>query len=139
MLFEKIYKELLKYYTESINDVPRSLLGMKTSIIDLPEKEPYGFWVDRSGNFLEVDYQDHIGGLERIAKTAQQFLAKQGVKYTPTFRYSDLFDLGWMRVVLEYSTIHYELGIRQVPTPSQVKFLKILQETYDKESVEDSR
>lgn len=133
MLFEEFYKQ--KLLKESINVVPRKDLGMSTSILDLPDRKPYGFWVDRSGNFLEVGLQDHIGGLVKILNKAKMFLHNQGIEYVPKYTYRELLDQGWMRVVLGYSNVMYEMFPRQVMTPSQQKFLTILKEQYELDGI----
>ncbi len=134
MLFSEFYNHYIM--CESINDVPRKDLGMSTSILELPEDHvPYGFWVDRSGNFIEVKNKDHIGTLVRLVTNARRYLSNQDVEYNPKFLYSDLFNIGWCRVVMGNMYVMYEMGARQVATPSQIKFMNILMETYDKKGV----
>lgn len=130
MIFLEFFKKhILK---ESVNDVPRRVLGVSTSVVDLPDAQPYGFWVDRSGNFLRVGYQKHIEGLTSIVNKAKQFLQKQNVNYEPKYRYVDLLDLGWMRVVIGNNSVMYQMRSGQAVTPAQLRFVKTLQEMYDK-------
>jgi hypothetical protein len=133
MNFDELYKHLLTLYTENINNIPRKELGMSTTILDLPDNKPYGFWVDRSGNFAEVPYLGHIKTLERIVNHAVKFFRKEGLEYGPKYRYNELLDLGWARVVTEGKFVLYE--VQHVATPSQMKFFKILEETYDMQGI----
>jgi hypothetical protein len=135
MKFAEFYTQRL--INESINDVPRSVLGMSTSVVDLPDTQPYGFWVDRSGNFLRVGYQQHIEGLTSIVNKAKQFLHKQNVNYEPKYRYVDLLDIGWMRVVIGNSSVMYQMKSGQPATTAQLRFVKTLQEMYDKPYIVD--
>ncbi len=133
MNFDELYKHLLSLYTENINNIPRKDLGMSTTILELPDDKPYGFWVDRSGNYIVVPYQGHIKTLERIVNSATRWLRAHDVEYTPKYRYYDLLSLGWARVVTEGKFVLYE--VEHVATPSQAKFFKILQETYDLQAI----
>lgn len=133
MLFNEFYEQHV--IRESVNNVPRKDLGMSTSIVDLPERTPYGFWVDRSGNFLEVGREDHIGGLVSIVNKAKQFLQAQGVSYAPSYLYKDLLDLGWIRVMLSPRWVYYETAKGQIATSAQRRFLEDLKELYNKEGV----
>lgn len=135
LLFEKLYRELLDLYSENINSVPRNVLGMSTSVQDLPEHAPYGFWVDRSGNFMSLPYQGHEKGIKQVVDRTREFLKTQGVAYTPKYRYSDLLDPGWARVVTSGPYVEYELGVGNILTPSQKRFLEFINDLYDKQGV----
>lgn len=119
----------------ALDEVPRKALGMFTSVQDLPMEQPYGFWVDRSGNFIPVKVFGHGPAMENIIDKAEKILKKKGIDLNLPQRYGSLFGLGWMRVVIyehHDGVAHYEFGItRNKPTTSQMKFLKLLVDMYD--------
>lgn len=135
LLFEKLYRELIDLYSENINVVPRNVLGLSTSLQDLPTDAPYGFWVDRSGNFLVVPYLGHEKGIKQVVDRTKEYLKAQGEVYNPKYRYSDLFDAGWSRVVTSGPYVEYEVGIGNILTPSQKRFLDFINDLYDKKGV----
>ena len=133
MQFEKAYQQLMNYYMLNehvIDEVPRKILGMSTSVIDLPDEQPYGFWVDRSGNFLQVRRYGHDEGLAEIVTNAKNYLDEKGIKYMPRYNYEELFKIGWLRIVLGSDTIMWQMGNGK-PTSSQMKFMNILKEMYE--------
>jgi len=142
MLFKEFYNAYI--LQESIwTTIPRNVIGMSTSIQDLPDYVPYGFWVDRSGNFIEVSTCGHEDAIEDMASKIVTHL-KNNNESPSDFNigypaYSTLFNEGWMRVVTSPNSILYEMGPNHNPTPSQEKFLKILQETYEKQQIKRDR
>lgn len=114
-----------------LDEVPRKVLGMSTSVKGLPMDKPYGFWIDRSGNFLPVGWCGHDEGLDIIINKARKFLEKKGIQLNLSSSYNSLFKLGWLRVVCGYEYVHYETyNTNTQPTPSQMKFMKFISELY---------
>lgn len=119
-----------------IDEVPRDILGMSTSIMDLPtDSTPYGFWVDRSGNFLEVESYSHDVGVSKIVSRTKNYMDEKGIRYMPKYNYKELLGIGWCRVVISSVYVMYQMGEGYTLTTSQSKFLKILEENYEKEGV----
>ena len=131
------------FLTEDINKVPRNELGMFTSMVDLPDNPPYGFWIDRSGNFVPVKYEQHINVLDNIMKKYTKWCEKNGVEPMKSksrygYAYADLKDLGWARIVVLSEYIYYDLAEGHQLTQSQKKFLNFASEMYDKKGIMDS-
>jgi len=135
VLFDKLYERYLTYYLlkeDVIDEVPRKVLGMSTNVQDLPDETPYGFWVDRSGNFLQVRSYGHEEAIENIIQKASEFLKKKGIVFNPECRYSTMYSMGWMRVVISHSNVYFQTGsTNKQPTTSQMKFLKTVEMLYD--------
>jgi hypothetical protein len=143
MVFDKVYNRLLNYYLvmeNSINDVPRNIMGMNTTYDEFPVDAPYGFWVDRSGNWVVVGYQGHDNLGELIIRRADKYLKDKGLPpvdkgnndYDST--YTILFKSGFMRVTTGQHNCYYELyDPRQKPTTPQQKFLNMCKDMYGEE------
>lgn len=121
-----------------LNSVPRNLLGMETSYGNFPINQPYGFWVDRSGNWISVPYISHSPIALSIIRKANKYLKEKGVErvddYSP---YKPLYAEGWMRVQLTTSAVYYEFKpSNQIASTAQTKFLKICSEMYDIPDIE---
>ena len=144
-LFQETYNRIRDYYLlneDVMSEVPRRLLGMHTNVQGLPNEQPYGFWMDRSGNFIEVPWCGHEGIGKQILEAAKNFLKKKGIKYTPASKetYSALFALGWARVVVsDYANaIEYEMGkgeFAHTASTSQMKMMNFMKEFYEKNRV----
>lgn len=119
-----------------IDEVPRKILGMSTGINDLPTSNtPYGFWVDRSGNYLQVGRFGHDAGLSQIVSRTKNYMDEKGIRYMPNYQYMELLNIGWCRVIMANKNVMYEMAPNQNLTTSQSKFLKILQEMYSREGI----
>lgn len=146
--FEEFFKkETSEIIEEGFLDVPRKLLGMKTSVAELPDKAPYGFWVDKSGNYMETPPEGHFDQAQQILTKANKFLAKNGRNPIEVIDeddyYETLFREGWMRVVLPTAYYYegdmfYEMGKGEhanYPTNSQTKFLKFVRDLYGRREI----
>lgn len=136
MIFDKLFETYMKIYTlveHIVDTIPREVLGMSTSVRDLPDDAPYGFWVDRSGNFLQVKPFGHASGIDQIAHKTLKYLLDKGVKGHERlpYTYTCMFEMGWVRVVINNPSVVYEMGRkdRQL-TQSQKKFLEFISEFY---------
>lgn len=133
MLFKEFYNNFI---LEGVLDsVPRKVMDMSTSSKDLPEHEPYGFWMDKSGNFMAVRPYGHENALQRITSKAMFYLQDQGVKYRPSGTRRDLLDEGWLRIVLTKLGIYYQSNPNMEVTQSQLKMLNIMKEQYEKRGI----
>jgi hypothetical protein len=98
-------------------------------------EQPYGFWVDRSANFVPDKVFGHGAEMEKILEKATAILKKKGIDLNLPIRYGSLFGMGWMRVVIhpyDGGRVDYEFGITSnKPTISQMKFLQLLVDMYD--------
>lgn len=142
MLFEKTFQKLMNYYLlkESVlNDVPRNVMGMSTSVQDLPEHAPYGFWIDRSGNFIVVGQYSHENVGEDLIRKASNYLKTKGIHYSFNRNvYKSLFAMGWARVVTDYFDVLYEMGMGEdahTPSTAQMRLLNFMKDYYEKGSV----
>lgn len=139
-----------------LSGVRASILGLTTSQ-ELPSRPPYGFWVDRSGNYmvtegfssgghaqaakeiimLAYDYKDETGQLTRADERALNVALKKGF----TSLYEILEEVNFMHVVKSGSGGTYFYRVHNV-TPSQQKFLNNLTQTYgvtvEREKMHDS-
>lgn len=114
-------------------NIPNKVLGMQP-MDDLPEVSPYGFWVDKSGNFIEVKECRHEETAEGIVDRAFEYAREHNIdlQFTGHGPYTRMFSQGWMRVVSvnDYNDdIRYEMTTD--PSPHQIKFLKRIQELYN--------
>lgn len=133
----RTFAEFYNILNENVNAVPSKVLGMSNSTLDLPDYKPYGFWVDRHGNFIEVPRLDHLNIIKGITKAANKYYKENGIQYYTDPTYGEfLNNLGWCRVVMGHQAVLYEIGDGQTLSNSQLKFLKILQEHYELPNIE---
>jgi len=127
-----------------LSGVRPSILGLTVSQ-ELPQRPPYGFWVDRSGNYKSTagfssgghaqaakeiimaayDYKDETGQLTRDDERALNVSLKKGFSAL----YVVLEEMNFMHVVKSGSGEAYFYKVDSV-TPSQQKFLNNLTQTY---------
>lgn len=120
------FSKFFQLFLERQND-----LKIYNSIVRLPMSKPYGFWMDRHGNFAVVN-----GGMGEHERVGEQILnsvgaiAKKGI-------YDTLFSLGWVRIVLVRGKTFYEAGIGQRLAPIQKRNLDFINDFYDMGGVEE--
>lgn len=102
-----------------------------TSITRLPMNKPYGFWMDRHGNFVIVN-----GGMGEHERIGQMILNEIGAKAGRSV-YDTLFSHGWIRIVLVHGKTHYEAGIGQRLVPIQKRNLEFINDFYELKGVEE--
>lgn len=133
MLFNEFYYHFI---LEGILDtVPRRVMDMSTSVGELPEQAPYGFWMDKSGNFMPVGSYGHDRALQRITSKAMFYLDDKGVRFRPSGKHRDLLDEGWLRIVINARTIYYQIDPDMELTQSQTKMLNFMKDLYDRQEV----
>lgn len=126
MTFDKLYISLLESY-DFFNAIPASELGLKTKIVYIPIDTPYGFWVDKNGNFIPVG---KLGDHEKIANTiidkASKYvhIDKSNIK-SP---YEYLFQQGWLRLVCDKikNKVFWEKTHGIKPNPYQERFMNFV-------------
>lgn len=101
------------------------------SMVRLPLKKPYGFWMDRHGNFVIVE-----GGMGAHEKVGIALLAAEGVTNSKTV-YDTLFSMGWCRIMLTLGKVYYEVGLGQRLTPIQRKNMQFINEFYELNGVQE--
>lgn len=121
-----------------LNDVPRDIMGVSKSALDLPNKPPFGFWVDRSGNFRAVGNMRHNTVADEMIFNANMWLKQ---KKLPTIKivdrgndpYDKFLENGWIRVVLDRTTnnVFYTPLRGNEATSKQLSFLEYVQGLYD--------
>lgn len=131
-------------------NIPVKELLLSNNLSELPNVKPYGFWVDRSGNFIDVymSGSKNNGGHAGVAKAIiQKALSYKIAKDTLTTEeedeliealkpgkfggvYNILLTSGFMHVVLAGNVYYYKTSTG-IPTSSQSKFLRALYEKYE--------
>lgn len=112
-------------------DIPKKDLGISTSVKDLPDTKPYGFWVDRHGNFVAVGFQKHAQVSDNIQDKMVEWMKKKNIP-TPAewgYSYNFMFKNGWMRVVTYYDSAIYT-ETKSERTQGQIKFLNFIRDLY---------
>ena len=132
MKFSDFYQSYILSEAILMN-IPNKVLGMRP-MEELPGVSPYGFWVDKSGNFIEVSQFRHEETADDLIDRAFDYAKGNNIElhFATGGPYTKLFAQGWMRVVSvnEYNDdIRYE--IKSDPSPHQIKFLKRIQELYN--------
>jgi hypothetical protein len=116
------------YYLFEQRRIP---LKIYTSITRIPMDKPYGFWMDRHGNFAVVN-----GGMGEHEFVGEQILNELGVPAKRSV-YDTLFSLGWIRIALVRGMTYYEAGIGQRLVPIQKRNLEFINDLYDLGGVEE--
>lgn len=121
------FSQFFQLFLERQND-----LKIHASIVRLPPTKPYGFWMDRHGNFAVVN-----GGMGAHEYIGDKILESLEVQKKRNSTYETLFSLGWVRVVLVHGKTHYEAGIGQRLVPIQKRNLDFINDYYDLKGVEE--
>jgi len=124
-----------------ITGLAGSQLGMNNTLNNFPQSPPYGFWVDKSGNWLAVG-KAHVVDARNIIIRAHKYKKEQGIDISEAdealyrdkitgfgYPYRELQNHGFMHLVKAGETYFYKAGAAGV-TPSQRKFLSFLEDTY---------
>jgi hypothetical protein len=132
-----------KYFLKEgiVTGLAGSQLGMNNTS-DIPRTAPYGFWVDKSGNWVDVPRLGHLGAAQNIIKTAYKYKEDKNIEISSTdsslywnginkygWPYRELENHGFMHVVITNALIFYKPGSAGI-TPSQRKFLSHISDTY---------
>jgi len=109
-----------------------STYGFKSSINNLPTSRPYGFWIDKHGNFVPVGPYRHAPfGYKCIEQYNNTVTPGTGI---PIYEKDHdnildfLFKAGWVRVLIKTNII-YTSG--KFKTNAQSKIVNIMKEMYD--------
>lgn len=139
MSFNEYFLNLMEQ--SGLFSVPRKIMGVHTDPKYIPSDAPYGFWVDKSGNFIPTN--SHIDTAVDILKNANDYLEAKGgerIKFNPrswSDGYRILYDNGWIRVLSQaMDKIYYETKTGGQATQSQLKFLNHIKDLYNKSGVE---
>lgn len=144
-LFEALYSKYLNYYTEAtLITVPTKVMGMYNNIKDLPEVAPYGFWIDKSGNFAIVGSMLHEEVGEHILTKASEYLNNEEIlrMMQTDGIYGTMFKFGFVRVQLaKYNmTVYWENGSgERLTTPAQQRFLEHIRTLYNFQRIQKDR
>lgn len=124
-----------------ITGLAGSQLGMNNTLSNFPHSPPYGFWIDKSGNWLAVD-KAHVVDARNIIIRAHKYKKEKGIDISEAdealyrdkitgfgYPYRELQNHGFMHLVKAGNTYYYKAGSAGV-TPSQRKFLSFLEDTY---------
>ena len=133
MLFKEFFDQYI-LQEAAMDEVPRKLLGATSDIKNLPDNEPYGFWVDKSGNFRQVGRYGHEEAGEEMLLTTQNYLDKKNIPFEVKSIYRGMYDNGWVRIVWYGGRIHHMTGnTKKLASNHQLRFMKYLGELYDVE------
>lgn len=101
------------------------------SVVRLPMDKPYGFWMDKHGNFAVVK-----GGIGAHEKIGNLILDQLGIDSGGSV-YETLFENGWVRVMLDRGKTYYEIQHGRRLTPIQRRNLSFINEFYELRGVEE--
>lgn len=128
------------YDASALSDLRSADLGMFNRMIHLPDTKPYGFWMDRHGNFMPV-----TGGIGSHEKAATEILTRANENLPsynqidfdeiPSF-YDFLLDAGWLRIIISQSKVYWETKPGGRPSNIQMKNMEFMKDFYDLNSVE---
>lgn len=107
----------------------QEILKIHNSIVRLPMNKPYGFWMDRHGNFAAVR-----GGVGQHETIGRQILDSVGVSPKKGV-YDTLFSLGWVRLVFSQNKTFYEKEVTHRFTPIQKANINFINSFYDLDEV----
>ena len=117
-------RSFLEFFLET---VAISELGLSSSMQDLPLSKPYGFWMDRHGNFIKGGSMDH-------SSVAASILERMGESVTAA--YDQLFEKGWVRVFLSNKILYWENSTLSFSLSNiQRRNLLFISDYYDLEGV----
>jgi hypothetical protein len=123
---------------EILRQLLPSSLGLKSKMAYLPDSPPYGFWMDKHGNYIVV-----LGriGHEMVAKEilirANDQLSKR--EQLPLVDlYDTLLRAGWARIVIAPAagSLYGETIPGGLPTISQKRNMEFIKDFYDLKRVE---
>lgn len=122
-------------YSHQFVMAPSATLGLNNTL-NLP-KNPYGFWLNKWGHWLEVPHEGHAAGAVDIISRYNR--ANDTFDVPDANRpYKSLFDHGYIRIVLEPDLIHWEHPSKSyAASASQQKFFKEMEMTYHLPVVRD--
>jgi hypothetical protein len=110
----------------------RDELKIYNSIVRLPMDKPYGFWMDRHGNFAIVR-----GGMGEHESVGKQILDNLDISPSDSV-YETLFSIGWIRVVLVQGKTFYESGhTGRKMSNIQKRNLDFINDFYDLKGVQE--
>lgn len=128
------------YDASALADIPSAELGMFNRMIHLPDNRPYGFWMDRHGNFIPV-----IGGMGSHDRVATEILSKANENLPsynqidfdeiPSF-YDFLLNAGWLRIITTPQKVYWEARPGSRPNNIQMRNLEFMKDFYDLKNVE---
>lgn len=137
-LFNTFYEQYMKLYVLSENvfdTIPKDKLGMLTSIKSLPTQRPYGFWVDRHGNYMVCpNFSSHTEIVGKMVEVLMKLkkLDKNPLNHKSPYRF--MADEGFMRVVTRNSgmnPIYFSTPNNEEPTHAQMQWLNAVKDWYN--------
>lgn len=124
-----------------ITGLAGSQLGMNNTLNNFPQSPPYGFWVDKSGNWVEVK-TTHVVDARKIIITGHKYKKANNITIPEAdealyrdkitgfgYPYRELSNHGFMHMVKAGNTYYYKPGSAGV-TPAQKKFLSFINDEY---------
>lgn len=116
-------------------------LLMESSFADLPDTNPYGFWVSRGGDFFIVPFQGHCRIASQIVRNNPALFAEYEKMNKEDRLFPDSFlskKKGWMRVVCAPPRLWYNFEFGHGITVKQQQVIDDLSTFYDLEPKDTS-
>lgn len=127
-------------YNHDFVMAPSAVLGLHNTTKDLPQRAPYGFWVNKWGHWAPVGVMQHADVAHNIMNAYNDW-QKDPKKQFRALRwvYRVLWANGWVRVLIDDGdTIYWEHPSKEFTlSQSQQKFFKDLQMLYYKPVARD--
>lgn len=129
MTFKSFYSRYI--LNESLlMQIPNQVLGLH-SMENIPENAPYGFWIDKSGNYIEVERShEEVGDV--VVSRAAKYAEDNNMEFDPVGYsvYDILLNQGWTRIVIVTGEVVY-FETKGSLSPKQRQFLKLIQLNYN--------
>jgi hypothetical protein len=123
--------------------------GTFTSMQDLPDTRPYGFWLGPNVEFVPVGSYAHDRVAEGIIEKNPEKFGKVDSPYNP------MFERGWARIVFTANALEFEMCeteekdgtlrrkyrnfelVKRTPNNRQLDWMKFVASFYDKPKIID--
>jgi len=88
--------EPFQYAFPDLSTVSPSKFGFQSNLSNLPEELPYGFWIDRHGNFMPVGIRGHEKAAMNVVKVLHSMYPEVNAPRDMLFILCMIMDLfGW--------------------------------------------
>jgi hypothetical protein len=125
-----------------ITGLAGSQLGLNNTLNGFPSAPPYGFWLDKSGNWIAVDHA-HLVIARNIINAGYKYKKENNIDVSEAdenlyrdkissfgYPYRELKNHGYMHLVKAGNTFYYQPGSSGV-TNGQRKFLSYIEDMYN--------
>lgn len=125
-------------YNQDFVMAPSKTLGLHNSLDTLPSKKPYGFWVNKWGHWIDVNTFGHANSASEIINNYKAWapINRKSIENINNGAYTTLWQHGFIRLASEIDiegkdVFYWEHPSKKfVPTQSQQKFIKAIEQLY---------